>query len=175
MFRRTNEKALVASLIGVMFLWSFWISPDMVNPQLRTQNLFSPIQKYKVETDFVKFIKSQFAKSVFARELDVSNAVSIVAVPAQKLISIDDIKKGAIVGGVYFSSGSLKYDTPPGSYAVYVKEEGPGCWFAEFKDLAGKGIRKVQARVILGVSVDKVMGTVEYSICYRINGGIVCI
>jgi len=174
MLKRTDQRLSRIILIVAMFL--FWVLLDtkVLNPYVSAQVESFPREKHEVVLAFEEFITKRFSDSVFVNEMNFSGTVSIVAVPAKKLVSVEDIQKGALVGALFLSTGSLKYDLSPGSYGVYVKRKGPS-WIAQIINSNGKIIKEVPAKFSPGKEVDRVMATVDFSVCYHINGGIVCI
>lgn len=172
MLRRVKQESSKVILIAVIFLVWGAMELQVQNSEVIAQAQFSAVEKFKAAGQFVDFMASQFQKSIFAKEMDYKGTVSIVAIPARKLVSVRDLTNGAIIGGLYLSSGSLRYNLPPGSYTVYVQGKGGKFW-AEIRDDAGSTKRKRSVRVVLAESAKKITASIEYSICYRINGGIV--
>lgn len=133
-----------------------------------------PTSEAKPESDMVRFLGQRFRNLTIP--LDLSASVGLIAIPTKDVISLADLqsKKKARVGAVYALAGSVRLGLAPGAFTVDIVQEN-NRWTASLRDESEKEQAKVPANVILGPPETRTLATVEGSICYRINGGIVCI
>ena len=156
----------------IAFALLFYMSlplPDLM-PQ---ESLFSPSQQFKLDPKIFPFIQTTVkdAGPVLFKRISVPLTVGVMASPTTELVSLQDLDtKGALLGTIYFPTGSLRLKLGPGLYTVFVKGK-----TAQLQDVKGESKRDVPVQVSASEKADRVLVTVEASICYKVNGGIVCI
>ena len=171
---------MIAKLIlpAVVFGLSVHFGSGSLLGQELPSNDIQQVLSWSTENRFAKEMGQRFGDSILAKELRFDRLSSVVAIPiagAGKL-SLDDLAKGALIGGVYLSSGSTRLKLAPGAYVVKVRfDQSTYTWKIDHLDPSGKEIiATVDARVRPADTIEVVASYVDHSVCYRADSWVVC-
>ncbi len=169
-----TKLVLPAVFVGLLVQFG---SSSLLGQELPSNDI-QQVLSWSTEGVFAKQMGQRFSESILAKELRFDRLSSVVAIPvagAEKL-SLDDLAKGALIGGVYLSSGSTRLKLAPGAYVVRVRfDQSTFTWKIDHLDPSGKKIiATVDARVQPAVTIEVVASYVDHSVCYRADSWVVC-
>jgi hypothetical protein len=165
--RRFDKRVIYAfSALGFGTLFAI-AQQDLPTPRSNTQFEFDR---------YLERLAPDFLSSEVSKALNYKGAVSLAAVPTTSVpaSNIKELATGRVIGALFLSSGSNKFQLPPGFYSVFVLKT-DNSWKVQFLDI-NKTV-KGEAPASVTETTEEVAHpyvSIEHSVCHRFDKIIVC-
>lgn len=130
------------------------------------------------EAEFQSQMEARFSDLKSPDNLRFDRLSSVIAVPLANLgdLSVNNLREGTVIGGLYLSSGSTRLRLNPGVYLVTVRfDDEVKLWKVDHLDAdASQVISTMDARVEATSTVDDVLSYVDHSVCYQADSWVIC-
>ena len=166
---------MLAKLIFPLMVLGFSCGP-LLGQELSNEDL-KRLLSWSTEKKFVAEIREKFSDLKVRQQLEFYRLSSVVAIPVTHgaNLSLDLLAKGALIGGLYISSGSTRLGLPPGIYSVEIRFDSKSyAWKVDHRDKTGKVASTIDAKVRAAQKIDGLVAYVDHSVCYRADSWVVC-